>query len=331
MSAGTVRRRGALAAVLAVAVLTVTASRAHVTWSDPTGYADNCLAVGAAVNAPGRTDGGKLPLFLEADDTIGPLTIRRSFDTSLPRAFGASAAAVDHQAGLRSFVSWKPPRGDFRGAAEGRYDDRVRAWAESTPAGTFATSFHEPENDMTGPEFVALQRHLYEVVKQANPGIRWGPVYMAYWWDPAEPSHYIGDPAAWWPGRAYADFVGLDWYGPDPEPMTTSGSFQNWFQAMRPTGLPLFITEYGQYAVADGERRQPAKERARAEAIRQDAAWIAAHPRIRMWMYWQAVGDQGDWRMHDEASQRAWREVAESGCRLRSGQDGATAAEGRAD
>ncbi len=87
-----------------------------------------------------------------------------------------------------------------------------------------------------------------------------------------------------------------------------------WFETMRPTGLPLFITEYGQYAVAEGEQRDPAKERARAEAIRTDAAWIAEHPRIRMWMYWQAVGAQGDWRMHDEASQRAWREVAETGC-----------------
>ena len=230
------------------------------------------------MNAPGRTDGGKLPLFLEADDAIGPLSIRRSFDTALPRSFGASAAAGDRDAGVRSFVSWKPPRGDFRGAADGRYDDQVRAWAESIPAGVFATSFHEPENDMTGPEFVALQRHLYGVVKQVNPAIRWGPVYMAYWWDPAEPSHFIGDPAAWWPGEDYADFVGLDWYGPDPEPMTTSGSFRNWFQAMRPTGLPLFITEYGQYAVADGEQRDPAKERARAEAIRQDAAWIADAP-----------------------------------------------------
>jgi len=327
MSAGIGRRRGLLAAVLAVVVLTVPASRARITWSDPAGYAEDCLAVGAAVNAPGRTDGGKLPLFLEADDTIGPLTIRRSFDTSLPAAFGSSAAASDREAGVRSFVSWKPPRGDFRGAAEGRYDDQVRAWAQSTPAGVFATAYHEPENDMTGPEFVALQRRLYEVVKQANPGILWGPVYMAYWWDPAEPGNFIGDPAAWWPGTAYADFVGLDWYGPDPEPMTASGSFRYWYEAMRPTGLPLFITEYGQYAVADGERRDPAKERARAAAIRQDAAWIAAHPRIRMWLYWQAVGAQGDWRLRDQASQRAWREVAASGCRPQA--RGSAAAEGR--
>lgn len=315
MRTGTVRRRGALLAVLVVAALTLAASRADLHWADPTGYADDCLAVGAAVNAPGQVDGGKLPLFQEADELIGPLTIRRSFDTGLPRAFGSSAAANDGAAGVRSFVSWKPPRGDFRGAAAGRYDEQVRAWARSTPAGVYGTSFHEPENDMTGPEFVALHRHLYDVVKQANPAIRWGPVHMAYWWDPAEPSHYVGDPAAWWVGAAYADFVGLDWYGPEPEPMTTSGSFRHWYEFMEPTGLPLFIVEYGQYAVADGEQRDPAKERARAQAIRTDAAWIADHPRIRMWIYWQGFGDQGDWRIRDRVGQQAWREVAASGCR----------------
>jgi hypothetical protein len=34
-----------------------------------------------------------------------------------------------------------------------------------------------------------------------------------------------------------------------------------------------------------------------------------------MWMYWQAVGAQGDWRIQDNASKKAWREVAATGCR----------------
>ena len=109
MSAGTVRRRGALVAVLALVALVVPASRAQVAVSDPTGYAVDCLAVGAAVNAPDRTDGGRLPLFHEADDAIGPLTIRRSFDPSLPRTFDTSAAAGDRDADVRSFVSRTPP------------------------------------------------------------------------------------------------------------------------------------------------------------------------------------------------------------------------------
>lgn len=285
-------------------------------WSDPDGYAVDCLAVGATVNGPGRVDGPGLQMFGEAQDAMGPLTIRRSFDSGLPESFATSGAAGDRPAGLRSFVSWKPPGGDHRGAAAGAYDEQIAAWARSVPAdGVWATSYHEPENDMSAAEFVALQRHLYTVVKAANPGIRWGPVYMAYWWDPTEPSHWVGDPAAWWPGEEYADFAGLDWYGPDPTPMTTSTTFRTWYEAMEPTGLPLYVVEYGQYALREDERPRPAKLRARAAAIAQDAAWIAEHPRIRMWLYWQGTGDQGDWRLHDEAGREAWREVAATGCR----------------
>lgn len=309
------RWRVAVLLVIALAMTLSSMSSEQQRWSDPSGYASRCLAVGAAVNAPGRNDGGDLDLFRAANSELGPLTVRRSFDTALPRSFDTSAARGDAAAGVHSFVSWKPPGGDHRGAAAGKYDDRIRAWAESVPrTGVYATSFHEPENDMSAEEFVAFQRHVYRVVKQANPTIRWGPVYMAYWWDPRERGHYVGDPEAWFPGVEYADFVGLDWYGPDPEPMTRSRSFQNWYRTMEPTGLPLFIVEYGQYAVADGERPDPAKERERARAIRTDAEWIADHPAIRMWLYWQAVGAQGDWRLHDAASQKAWQEVAASGC-----------------
>jgi hypothetical protein len=313
---GGTRRRGALVAVLAAVAMTLGSTHAEFSRSEPAGYAPHCLAVGAAVNAPQGTDSGDLPLFRKAVAALGPLTVRRSFDSSLPRTFASSAAAGDEAAGVHSFVSWKPPHGDHRGAAKGRYDRQITAWAKSVPrTGVYATSFHEPEDDMTGPEFVAFQRHLYTVVKAANPTIQWGPIYMAYWWDPASPSHFVDDPAKWWPGDRYADFAGLDWYGPDPQPMTGTGSFRFWYQFMALTGVPLFITEYGQYAVPQGERRRPAKEKARAAAIREDAAWIAQHPRIRMWLYWQAVGAQGDWRLRDEASRKAWREVAEAGCR----------------
>ena len=311
-SGATVRRRGALVALLAAVAMTLGSTHAELTWSDPSGYATRCLAVGAAANAPGAVDAGALPLFRQAASQLGPLTVRRSFDSGLPRSFATSAARNDAAAGVRSFVSWKPPRGDFRGAAEGKYDSQVTAWAQSVPrTGVYATSFHEPENNMTAAEFVALQRHLYAVVKAANPTIQWGPVYMAYWWDPAAPRHYVGKPAEWWPG---SDFAGLDWYGPNPHPMTESASFDNWYSTMEPTGVPLFITEYGQYAQGNGEARDPAKDRERARAIRTDAAWIHSHPRIRMWMYWQGVGAQGDWRLNDPASQRAWRAVADAGC-----------------
>ena len=138
---------------------------------------------------------------------------------------------------------------------------------------------------------------------------------MAYWWDPTEPDHYVGSPADWWPGDGFADFVGVDWYGEEPTPMTTSRSFQHWYTTMVPTGLPLFVVEYGQYQLGPGEARDPVAERLRAEAIRTDAAWIRTHPRITMWLYWQAPGPAGEWQLRDPGSQRAWQAVAAAVCR----------------
>lgn len=276
-----------------------------------TSYAVSCLAVGAAVSG----GEGDLTRFRKAQQELGPLTIRRSFDPSLPSSFKTSAAAGDQSTGLHSFVSWKPPGGDHAGAAAGKYDKQITAWARSVPrTGVFATAWHEPENNMTADQYVAFERHVYTVVKKANPTIRFGPVYMAYWWDPSQPSHYVGNAQAWWPGDGYADFAGLDWYGPQPAPMTQSASFSTWYKTMSATGVPLYITEYGQGVQKTGRAADPARDTARAQAITTDAAWITAHPEIRMWMYWEATGAQGDWRLKDAASQQAWRAVADTGC-----------------
>jgi hypothetical protein len=321
-----VRRRWLLVGVLAAVVVTVVSACAQhaprgsspvrSTAAAPESPAARpCLLVGAYVSPQSPSEGSTRQAFRQTEADLGPLAIRRSFDTTLPPDFSQSAAAPDPGAGIRSFVSWKPPGGDVPGTIAGRYDRAVADWARSVPPGVFATAYHEPENDMSAGEFVALQRHLYTIVKGANPAIQWGSVYMAYWWDPDQPEHFVGDPAAWWPGAGFADFVGLDWYGSQPAPMTSSPSFTLWYRTMEPTGLPLYIVEYGQYELRPGMRRDPADERARAEAIRADAAWILAHPRIGMWLYWQAIGARdGDWRIRDKASKEAWRAVAALGC-----------------
>jgi hypothetical protein len=311
------RRLAILATIglLAVAVVSATALSSTPPSSDAE-YGVSCLAVGAWVPSDDESDGDSLARFAAAADDLGPLTMRRSFDSDLPRSFAASAAAGDAAAGLHSFVSWKPPGGDHRGAAAGRYDREIARWARSVPTtGVFATAFHEPENDMTAEDFVAFQRHVYRVVKDANPTIHWGPVYMAYWWDPAEPGHYVGDPGAWWPGAGFADFVGLDWYGAEPEPMTASPSFLHWYEFMAPTGLPLVIAEYGQAVVREGAQPDSDRQSARAQAIVQDSRWIARHPRVIAWLYWHGPGPRGDWRLTDHASQLAWRAAGSGACR----------------
>lgn len=97
--------------------------------------------------------------------------------------------------------------------------------------------------------------------------------------------------------------------------MTSSPSFLHWYDVMLDTGEPMVIPEYGQYVLPAGERPDPDLQRARAEAIRADARWIADHPRVRIWLYWQDTGHQGDWAMTDELSQQAWSAAARTGCR----------------
>ena len=277
--------------------------------------ATTAMWIGAAASRP-LSGGGidySVGVFNDANAAVGPLQYRRSFDSSLPTSFQTSAARDDAANGYRSFVSWKPPNGDYVGAAQGRYDAQVTAWARSVPnTGVYATAFHEPENDMTGPQFVDMQRHLYTVVKAANPTIQWGPVYMAYWWDDGT-SHYIGNKDAWWPGAAYADFTAVDVYSNDPRPLETHPEFRGWYDYMLGVGVPMLIAEYGQYVVKPGYAPDPAEQRQRADIIAQDAAWLASQNTISMWLYWDAMGSKGDWQLSDPVSQQAWRDVASTG------------------
>ncbi|MDQ6873663.1 MAG: DNRLRE domain-containing protein, partial [Actinomycetota bacterium] len=74
--------------------------------------------VGAAANVPNAT----VTTFDAQNALIGPLKVRRSFNTTLPATFAQSSGGQDAAHGYRSFVSWKPPGGDFVGAANGTYD-----------------------------------------------------------------------------------------------------------------------------------------------------------------------------------------------------------------
>ncbi len=178
---------------------------------------------------------------------------------------------------IRTFVSWKPPGGDFVGAAAAdmqRCDHGVGE--ECAQDGVYATSFHEPENDMTAAQFVALQRRLYTVVKAANPTIQWGPVYMTYWWNPAAKSHYVGNPDAWWPGNEYADFTAADTYDSTPTRLEQDPEFRGWYDYMVSKGKPMLIADTTPYVVPPGGAQDPAQQARRAEVIAADAVWIPA-------------------------------------------------------
>lgn len=275
------------------------------------------FASGPAVPPATGVD-SSLPVFDKADQAIGPLRVRRCFDPSLPATFHQSCARDDWAHGYRSFVSWKPPGLDFAGTAAGRYDTQITTWATSVPPhiGLYATVWHEPEDDLTGSQFVAMYRHVYAVVKAVNPSISFGPVHMAYWWEEGSTHYAPGGPDAWWVWSRYADFVGVDTYSANPTPLRNQAGFQGWlsFVNRKAPTKRLVVAEYGQGVVKPGEQPNPASEAARARIIAEDESYLRSI-RFTMWLVWHGVGPKGDWRLTDPASQAAWRTVASHGRR----------------
>lgn len=275
------------------------------------------LRIGAYVNTPERPV-SDLRDFDDANKVIGPLRYRRCFNKALPVSFQASCAKDDWSHGYRSFVSWKPPGGDHAGTAAGVYDAQIRAWARSVPTnvGLYATVWHEPENDLTGPQFVAMYQHVYSVVKAANPSITFGPVYMAYWWQEGTDHYARGGANAWWVWDRYADFAAVDAYSPNPTTLKNNPKFQGWlkFMNLKAPTKPLVVAEYGQCADNPREKKPCTAEEkaARARIILEDEAYLRSM-RFTMWLVWHGTGEQGDWRLMDPASQAAWRRVAANG------------------
>jgi len=275
------------------------------------------LWVGAAANRPTASGvDASLAVFDDANAAVGPLRYRRCFNPTLPATHQTSCARDDWSHGYRSFVSWKPPQLDFAGTAAGAYDKQIEAWATSVPThiGLYATVWHEPENDLTGAQYVAMYQRVFAVVKAANPSISFGPVYMSYWWREGS-SHYApGGPNAWWVWSRYADFVAVDTYSPNPTPLRDDPDFQGWlrFVNAKAPDRPLIVAEYGQYVVKPGTSPDPAKLARRARVIEADETYLRSM-RFTMWLYWDGVGAQGDWRLMDSVSQAAWREVASNG------------------
>ena len=172
--------------------------------------------------------------FASVDASIGPLRYRRCFQADLVVASSGQSCAKSDWPRYRSFVSLRPPGGDFRGAADGKYDGLFSAWAASVPRdiGLYATVWYEPERnevDMTGPQFVAMFRGFYSVVKAANPiPLRNDPQFQGW--------------------LRFAD-------------------------AKAPT-LPRVIAEYGQYKLPADAQPNPAKQADRARIIALDEKYL---------------------------------------------------------
>ncbi len=214
------------------------------------------------------------------------IKVNRSFNPNLPASYSTSAAAQDPAYGNVSFLSVKPPNDDFAGVAAGRYDATIRSLAGSMPAGSYLTMYHEPEDNMTGTQFVAMFRRFYSVAKGANPALSIGYAAMAYQWRPGSPTTANKD--EWWPGADSTDWLAVDvyaagWHGDFD--LGVHPYFQRWYTWAKAKGKPLLLAEWAVEAASTGGF----SDAARADNIRRSMAWVMTQPQIKMVLWWNGT------------------------------------------
>lgn len=284
------------------------------------------LWIGGAVTEPDS----KVDTWLAASRSIGPWRVRRSFNKHLPDHISKTSAAEDAANNIITFASVKPPtKGsieyDAKGVADGDYDDEIRRLAASFPKDhtTYLTMYHEPEENLTGAQFVAMFRRFYKVVKAANPKIKVGTVHMSYQWRPSsDPNLPTRDQDSWWVGPEYTDFLGVDDYnnaiddsdGIRDEVRTsakTDKSFQRWYQWAKQKGKPLAVVEFGRYD-NKAKPEDMVKDLLDTEQYLRDEGFF-------LFMYWHGKssansrGEIWDYRLSTSASKDAMKKISARG------------------
>lgn len=162
---------------------------------------------------------------------------------------------------------------------------------------------HEPEAKMRSAQYVAEQKHIYTVMKNANPDLKIIESALAYAYRNAAGVGAAGintgplEPIeAWDVGDDYRDAPGIDVYSADGVPLNAYSNFRNWFDYHVKTSKQKFmIVEYGQVAIPVGGSMTPALDDKRSSTIALDANFIATNDLFGMWLHWLGKGDQGMW------------------------------------
>ncbi|WP_433064971.1 hypothetical protein [Dactylosporangium sp. CS-033363] len=230
--------------------------------------------------------------FLDERAHLGPLAIRRVFTAngSPPPADAVNCQLLQGGKLWYSFkTSCTPP-----GVAAGLCDGEIATIAAAMPPGSYLTYFHEPEDDMTGVQFVAAFTRVYLLAKLTNPAVSVVPVYMSYQWRPGSTkvtnNGTGGDREVqdWIVPSTYADAYGFDLYWQastrgsepdDPVSVALDPRMIRWYSAFGAQGRPLALAEWG----IDDDQGVRAS---RGPAIRASRTWLATHG-FTIICYWQ--------------------------------------------
>jgi hypothetical protein len=282
----TVRRIALVAALVPAWSAALPPGRASAT-------ASTSLVVGATTSIGDTVGSGNTCAgVIEERDRLGPISIRRVF-TSGGAAPPADAVTCHQAHGAVLWYSFKTTCTPTAVAA-GSCDAQIQAIAAAMPACSYLTYFHEPEDDMTGVQFVNAFIRVYQQAKAANAAVLVVPVHMSYQWRPGSSkvtnngtggNREIQD---WIVPSAYADAYGFDLYwqastrGSEPDDPVSVGydpRMQRWYTAFGSLGRPLALTEWG----IDDDMGTRAT---RGPAILASRDWLVSHG-FEIICYWQ--------------------------------------------
>jgi hypothetical protein len=252
------------------------------------------LAVGATTSISDTVGSGNTCAgFLDERAKLGPkLTVRRVF-TSAGALPPADALTCQQTYGATLWYSFKSTCTPVAVAA-GSCDSQIQSIASAMPAGSYLTYYHEPEDDMTGVQFVNAFKRVYTKSKAVNAAVNVVPVHMAYQWRTGSANVTNNGTGGdremqdWTVPVAFTDAYGIDLYwqastrGSEPDNPVSVGSdprMLRWYGNFGALGRPLTLTEWG----IDDDLGVRAS---RGPAIRASRTWLTSHG-FRVVCYWQ--------------------------------------------
>lgn len=258
--------------------------------------------------APGGSPQDYLPNLARVDESLGRLGAVRVYYSGPPDAWPGKAPGRD------VVVSFKMPP---TRVLAGEFDDRMRQWFANAPTDltTYWVYQHEPENDIevdkafTAADFRAAFSRLSALAREArNPRLKATVVLMQYTLTPAAGRDWRN----YYPGDDVVDVFAWDAYS-RPRRAGQAGYespeelFGAAYEISNSRGKPFAVAEFGS-ELAEGDTGA-----GRAAWLRSVGQWVKEHPTEFM-LYFNVDFrvKQRDYRLLDEPSRQAWREISGS-------------------
>jgi hypothetical protein len=170
----------------------------------------------------------------------------------------SSAITPVINAGDHPFFSFKPPINGSTSQWQAAGDQIIGVCdplLQANPGlNIYLTAWHEPENDMTGAQFVAIQNSFYTYLKGHSlfaDRLLFGPVAMAYQW---QTGRAVTNTSDWIP--AHFDFRGVDAYTHAALPggsLRNHAGYQRWLASVD-DDREVFLVERGVSGLSDTDQ-----------------------------------------------------------------------------